>query len=55
MSNTAKVSEDKQWQIETDAKTLVEAEMIKQDSKRFNAAVQQIKYENKARKSAITK
>ena len=46
---------DAQYQIESDARTLVEAEMIKRDSKRYEAAVKHIEKENEARKSAIQK
>lgn len=44
---------DKKWQIEQDAKTLVEAELIRKDSKRFKAAVAHIKKENSAREKAV--
>ena len=46
-------AEDKKWQIEQDAKTLVEGEMIRKDSKRFKAAVAHIKKENSARNLAV--
>ncbi len=42
-----------QWEIEGDAHTLVEAEIIRKDSGRFKDAVAQLKKENKARKEAI--
>jgi len=44
---------DKEWAIEEDARTLVEAEMVRKDPKRFKAAVAQIKKENAARKTAV--
>lgn len=44
-----------QYQIESDARVLVDAEVIRKDSKRFNAAVAQIKKENAARSSAVKK
>jgi len=44
-----------QYQIESDARTLVEAELIKQDSSRFEKAIAQIKKENAARQSAVKK
>jgi len=46
-------AEDKKWEIEADARTLVEAEMVRKDPKRFKAAVAQIKKENAARKTAV--
>ena len=44
---------DAQYKIEQDARSLVEAELIKKDSKRFKAAVAHIKKENSARASAV--
>lgn len=44
-----------QYAIENDARTLVEAEMIRKDTERHKKAVAQIKKENAARKSAVTK
>lgn len=39
MAETAKMSaEDKKWQAENDARTLAEAEVIKNDSSRLKAA-----------------
>lgn len=35
----AGVESNKDWQAESDARTLMEAEVIKKDSKRFNAAL----------------
>ncbi len=42
-----------QYEIEGDAHTLVEAELIKKDKGRFKDAVAQLKKENKARETAI--
>jgi len=42
-----------QYAIENDARALVEAAIIKQDSKRHAKAIAQIKKENEARKSAV--
>jgi len=44
---------EKEYQIESDARILVDAEIIKRDQKRHKAAVAQIKKENAARKSAV--
>ena len=49
----ATVDSDKKWQIEQDAKTLVEGELIRKDSNRFKAAVAHIKKENSARATAV--
>ena len=45
--------DDKKWEIERDAKSLVEAEVIRKDTKRYKAAVAQIKKENAARADAV--
>lgn len=42
-----------QWEIEGDAHTLVEAELIRKDKGRFKDAIAQLKKENAARKTAI--
>lgn len=55
MAKTEITQQQKQWQVESDARTLVDAEMIKKDSKRFKAAIAQIKKENAARQSAVKK
>lgn len=44
---------DDQWEIEQDARTLVDAELIRKDSKRYKKAVAQIKKENAAREEAL--
>ncbi len=44
--------EDKKWEIESDARSLVEAELVKRDPKRYKAAVAKIKEENAARADA---
>jgi len=44
---------DDQYQIEADARTLIEAEMIKRSPERHKKAIAQIKKENAARKSAV--
>lgn len=44
-----------QYAIEDDARTLVEAEVIRKDSKRHKKAIDQIKKENAARASAVKK
>lgn len=44
-----------EYAIESDARTLVEAELIKRDPKRYKAAVNQIRKENAARASAVKK
>lgn len=44
-----------QYAIEADAQTLVGAALIKQDPKRHEKAIAQIKKENAARKSAVKK
>ena len=49
----AMTAEDKKWEIESDARSLVDAELVKKDSKRFKAAVAHIKKENSARTSAV--
>jgi len=46
---------DAQYAIEDDARTLVEAEVIRKDSKRHGKAIAQIKKENAARASAVMK
>jgi len=46
---------DAQYEIENDARILVDAEVIKQDSKRFEKAIAQIKKENAARTNAVKK
>lgn len=46
---------DEQYQIESDARTLVDAEMIKRTPERHKKAVAHIKKENAARKSAVKK
>ncbi|KKN19340.1 hypothetical protein LCGC14_0946750 [marine sediment metagenome] len=49
----AKSKKRDQWEIEGDAHTLVEAELIKKDKGRFKDAVTQLTKENAARKEAI--
>ncbi len=49
----AMTDEDKRWEIESDARSLVEAELVKRDLKRYKAAVAKIKEENAARADAI--
>jgi len=44
-----------QYEIEADARTLVDAEVIRKDTKRYEKAVAQIKKENAARKEAVKK
>jgi len=44
-----------QYEIENNARTLVDAEIVRKDTKRFNAAIAQIKKENEARESAVKK
>ena len=44
-----------QYALEDDARTLVEAEVIRKDSKRHTKAIAQIKKENAARASAVKK
>lgn len=46
--------DDKKWEIEQDARSLVEAELVRQDPKRYKVAVAKIKEENKARKIAAS-
>lgn len=46
---------DDKWEIEADARSLVEAELVKRDPKRFKAAVAKIREENEARKAAAGK
>jgi len=53
MSETEMAKTEKEYQIESDARILVDAEIIKRDQKRHKAAVAQIKKENAARKSAV--
>lgn len=36
-ANTMAISADKEWQIESDLRTLMEAEKIEKDEKRFKA------------------
>jgi hypothetical protein len=55
MPTVVETQEKAKWQAESDARTLVDAEMIKGDSKRFKAVITQIKKENKARQSAVKK
>lgn len=45
--------DDKKWEIESDARSLVEAELVRNDSKRFKKATALIKKENKAREEAL--
>ena len=51
----AMTDEDKRWETEQDARSLVEAELVQGDPKRYKAAVAKIKEENEARKRATTK
>lgn len=44
-----------QYDIESDARILVDAEIVRKDTKRFEKAVAQIKKENAARASAVKK
>lgn len=44
---------DAQWEVEADAETLVNAEIIRKDAKRHDKAIAQIKKENSARKEAV--
>ena len=46
---------DQQFQIEQDARALVEAELIRQDKKRFIAATNHLSKEDKARAKAKQK
>jgi hypothetical protein len=41
------------WEIEQDAHTLVEAEIIRKDSGRYKDAIKQLKKENAAREEAL--
>ena len=50
---TAMSEDDRKWEIESDARSLVEAELVRKDPKRFKKAVALIKKENAARKEAI--
>ena len=45
--------DDKKWEIEQDARSLVEAEIVRKDTKRYKAAVAQIKKDNAARAEAV--
>lgn len=54
-SEIAMAKTDKQWEIEEDARILVERQLIKNDPKRWKAAINQIKKENAARKAAVKK
>ena len=47
------MAEDDKWEVEADARSLVEAELIRKDTKRFKKATAQLKKENAARKEAI--
>lgn len=47
------MAEDDKWEIEADARTLVEAELIRKDSKRYKKAITQLKKENAAREEAL--
>jgi len=51
----AMAKSEAQYAIESDARTLVEAEIIRKDSKRHEKAIAQIKKENAARASAVKK
>ena len=51
----AMTESDKKWQIEQDAKALVEAQVIRDDPKRFEAAVAYQEKLNKAAEEAIKK
>lgn len=53
--NDVAIPDNKKWEIEQDARTLVEAEVVRKDPKRFKAAVTQIKKENAARSEAVKK
>ncbi|KKL26561.1 hypothetical protein LCGC14_2394070 [marine sediment metagenome] len=44
---------DKQWETEADARSLVEARLVRGDPKRWAKAIAHIKKENAARKEAI--
>ncbi len=46
---------DNQWEIESDARTLVDAEIIRADDKRFKAAAAYLQKVNEAGKKAIKK
>ena len=50
---TSMPEKDDQYQIESDARTLIEAEMIKRTPDRHKKAIAQIKKENAARKNAV--
>lgn len=39
MNKTAMAAQEKQWQAEGDLRTLIEAEKIKRDKTRYNAAM----------------
>lgn len=54
IAEVTKVADD-QYQIEEDARTLIKAKMIEQDSKRHDKAVTHIKKENAARASVVKK
>lgn len=49
----AKIEKREPWEIEGDASTLVEAELIKKDKGRFKDAIAQLKKEDAARKEAL--
>ncbi len=44
---------DDKWEIENDARTLVDAELIRKDIKRYKKATAQLKKENAAREEAL--
>ena len=46
---------DRQWEIEADARTLVDAEIIRSDAKRFKAAAAHQQKVNEAGKEAMKK
>lgn len=50
----AMTDDDRKWEIESDARSLVDTELIKGDPKRYKAAIAKIKEENAARKKAAT-
>ena len=53
MGDIAVAKSDDQWEVESDASTLREAEEIKADSKRFKKAVKELKKQSAAAQKAV--
>ncbi len=53
MSGEIMAKSDNDWEIESDARTLVDAEVIRKDPKRYKKAIVKIKEQNAAGEEAL--